>query len=755
MQDSSIKGEMAQMPGEAAKALQDAACEAGNQGRMMRKSIAYRAIYHRALENLASILRPAASEVARSSENDMLFSACVSVGGACGIKFSKPPVSSVPSNEDPLQSICRFSGVRSRSVAIRLGERWWSKDNGALLGFMGKDGRPVSILPDGVGGYQVLDPQDGVRKPVDDELASRLSGEAWMFYRPFSDQALVGKDIVAFALFGCGQDFARLILLGFAGGLLGLVTPVLTGQLFGTVIPQSSFGQLLQCTLILVASVLSVSGFNLVQQIAAMRLQNRMDMQIQPALIDRLLKLPSNFFRQFSSGDLAFRIMGASQIREMMSGAATSVMLGFIFSSFNLLLLFYYSWQLALIAFSLTLVLLGTSFWLSVGNLKTTREMMVVKGKISGLLGNLLTGIAKIRLTGTERSAFSQWADLFILERRLALQAGTLQSGLVVMSTSFPVVALAIIIFLAGGKYSGLLDSGSFIAFMAAYTTFQTLLLQALMTVIAGLGVVPLYERLTPILEALPEVDERQVFPGKLTGRIEIHGLNFSYSSTGPQILDDINLSAAPGEFIALVGGSGSGKSTLLRLLLGFEKPDSGTVFYDGADLSKLNAQAVRRQIGVVMQNGQLQPGFLIQAIIGSSTLTIEDAWAAATMAGIDEDIKEMPMGMHTVISEGGGTLSGGQKQRILIAGALVRKPGIIYFDEATSALDNRTQQVVSESLEKMKATRIVIAHRLSTIRNADRIYCLDKGKIVQTGTFDELMAVEGFFQELAQRQIA
>lgn len=741
--------------GETGTAPQGATGEAGNQGRMMRKSTAYRVIYRRALENLATILRPAANDVTRSSENDMLFSACQSVGYACGIKFSKPPVSSMSGSEDPLQSICRFSGVRSRSVAIKSGERWWSKDNGPLLGFMGKDSRPVSILPDGVGGYQVLDPQNGVRKPVDDELARLLSGEAWMFYRLFSDQALMGRDIIAFALFGCGRDFARLIVLGFAGGLLGLATPVLTGQLFGTVIPQSSFGQLLQLTLILVASVVSVSGFNLAQQIAAMRLQNRMDMQIQPALIDRLLKLPSNFFRQFSSGDLAFRIMGASQIREVMSGAATSVLLGVMFSSFNLLLLFYYSWQFALIALSLTLVLLGISFWLSMGNLRLTREMMVVKGRISGLLGNLLTGIAKIRLTGTERLAFSQWADLFSVERRLAWQAGTLQSGLMVMTTSFPVVASAIIIFSAGGKYSGLLDSASFIAFMAAYTTFQTLLLQALMTVIASLGVVPLYERLAPILEALPEVDDSQVFPGKLTGRIEIHGLNFSYSSTGPQILDDINLSVAPGEFIALVGGSGSGKSTLLRLLLGFEKPDSGTVFYDGSDLSKLNAQAVRRQVGVVMQNGQLQPGFLLQAIIGSSTLTIEDAWAAAMMSGIDEDIKEMPMGMHTVISEGGGTLSGGQKQRILIAGALVRKPSIIFFDEATSALDNKTQQVVSESLEKMKATRIVIAHRLSTIRNADRIYCLDKGRIVQTGTFDELVAVEGFFKELAQRQIA
>lgn len=723
--------------------------------RMAEKSAAHNAAYHRALNRLLGIMRSDAVGASSSRQNDMLFSACEAVGNVSGIKFGKPPSATISCNEDPLQAICRFSGVRSRAVAIRTADSWWLQDNGPLLAFIADNGRPVALVPDGHSGYHMIDPSDGGKSSVTESLAKTLSAEAWMFYRSLPDHPLTGKNVIEFSLLGCRQDFTKLVVLGLAGGVLGLTTPVLTGQLFGSVIPQSSTGQLLQLTLILVASVVSVTGFNLAQQIAAMRLQNRIDMQIQPALIDRLLKLPSNFFRQFSSGDLAFRIMGASQIREIMSGAATSVILGVMFSSFNLLLLFYYSWKLALIALLLTVLLLGISLWLSMRNLELTREMMVVKGKISGLLGNLLTGIAKIRLTGTERFAFAQWADLFSFERRIALQAGNLQSRLAMTTSSFPVVASAIIVFSAGTLLAGQLNSGSFIGFVTAFTTFQTLLMQALMTVIASLGGVPLYERLRPVLETAPETDDSKVFPSNLTGHIEVRGINFSYSANGPQILNDINLSASPGEFIALVGGSGSGKSTLLRLLLGFEKPDSGTVFYDGVDLSKLDTQAIRRQIGVVMQNGQLQPGFLLQSIIGSSTLTIEDAWDAASMAGIDEDIRNMPMGMHTVISEGGGTLSGGQKQRLLIAGALVRKPGIIYFDEATSALDNRTQQVVSESLESLKATRIVIAHRLSTIRHADRIYCLDKGRIVQAGTFDELMADDGFFRELAQRQIA
>jgi len=299
------------------------------------------------------------------------------------------------------------------------------------------------------------------------------------------------------------------------------------------------------------------------------------------------------------------------------------------------------------------------------------------------------------------------------------------------------------------------LNSGSFIAFTTAFTSFQTTLLQSAMTIIASLDVFPLYERIKPVFESVPEANEHQAQPGRLQGRIEVQNVDFRYAEDSPQILNDVSLRVEPGEFVAIVGGSGSGKSTLLRLLLGFEKPDLGTVSYDGIDLSTLNIQAVRRQIGVVMQNGQLQPGFVLQTIIGSSTLTVDDAWDAAKMAGIDEDIRKMPMGMYTVISEGSESISGGQKQRLLIAGALVRKPSIIFFDEATSALDNRTQEVVSESLESLNSSRVVIAHRLSTIKNADRIYCLDGGRIVQQGTYEELMAVDGFFRELAMRQIA
>lgn len=724
--------------------------------RVREKSRFHREGYRSALAGLAGVITDSGSGMLPQVP-DPLLAACIMVGGATGIRIVPPPPDAMASHEDPLQAICRHSGVRARKVTLHSDTRWWEAENGPILAFRKEGKRPLALLPEIAGGYRMVDPSGNEAQPLTGLLAGQIDGDqAWMFYRPLPSRPLGGKDVIGFGIRGGAGDLALTILYGLAGALLGLLTPILTGVLFGTVIPQSSRGQLLQLALILMASVIATSGFDLARQIVVMRLQTRMDMLIQPALIDRLLNLPSAFFRNFSSGDLTMRVLGVSQIKEILSSAVMTAALGFLFGLSNLILLFTYSWQLALLATLMTTLLVGLTAWVSYRQLALNKEMLAMQGKISGLLGNLLTGIAKIRVTGTEKPAFSQWAGLFTQERGLAFQAGGLQNVVATTTAFFPVVAMAVIIVSAGGMLTGAsLDSGSFIAFTTAFTTFQATLMQSVMTLIASLNVVPLYERIKPVFEAVPESTDVQTQPGKLHGRIEVQNVDFSYSSDSSKILHNVSLTAEPGAFIALVGGSGSGKSTLLRLLLGFEKPDIGTVAYDGVDLSTLNVQAVRRQMGVVMQNGQLQPGFVLQTIIGSSTLTVDDAWEAAKMAGIDEDIRNMPMGMYTVISEGSETISGGQKQRLLIAGALVRKPGIIFFDEATSALDNRTQEVVSESLEGLRATRVVIAHRLSTIRNADRIYCLDNGRIVQEGSYEELMAQDGFFKELASRQIA
>jgi ATP-binding cassette subfamily C protein len=318
------------------------------------------------------------------------------------------------------------------------------------------------------------------------------------------------------------------------------------------------------------------------------------------------------------------------------------------------------------------------------------------------------------------------------------------------------VVALVYFLMTRPGGGRDQLSTGEFLAFMSAFSALLTGLLDVGASLVGVINVVPTYDRLRPILRAVPELDDTRADPGVLRGRIEVSNVTFRYRQDDPPVLDAVNIQAEPGEFVAIVGPSGSGKSTMLRVLLGFERAESGSVAYDGFDLESLDIQAVRKQCGVVLQDGALLPGDIFTNIIGSSVeLTLEDAWEAARMAGLDKDVEAMPMGMHTVIPEGGGSLSGGQRQRLMIARALVNRPRVVFFDEATSALDNPTQAIVTASLDRLNSTRIVIAHRLSTVVNADKIYVLEKGRLAQSGTYEQLMQTPGTFQDLARRQIA
>ncbi len=383
-------------------------------------------------------------------------------------------------------------------------------------------------------------------------------------------------------------------------------------------------------------------------------------------------------------------------------------------------------------------------------------QVINIDGKISGMLLQFITGVSKLRVTGSEKRAFAVWAKDFSRKKLLTKHAHICQNILTTLQGTLPIFSLIIIFAVIAFKFmkTTSIPIGNYMAFIAAYTTVQIAMLQMSVAVTTWLYVIPVYKRMKPILSALPEYNSEKPPPGRLTGSIEINHVNFRYQKDGPVIINDVSLSAGPGEFIAITGSSGSGKSTLLRLLLGFDMPDSGSIYYDGKDLSKFDLGEFRRQIGVVLQNGSVLQNSILENIVGSSGLGIDEAWAAAELAGCKKDIEEMPMKMLTIVTSGGGTISGGQMQRIIIARALVRKPRIVLFDEATSSLDNATQDIVTKSLENLRATRIVIAHRLSTIKKADRIYVLDKGRIVQSGKYEDLIKQEGVFALLAKRQI-
>lgn len=704
--------------------------------------------FKKSIDLLAGISKQSTAHSLPASGNDFLLDACNMIGNHIDLVFSSRKDSG--NRKNTLENICTTSKLRYRKIALK-GE-WWKYDHGPLLVYMQEDDRPAALIFKN-GSYKIHDTTLNNTYTVKQENADSIQSFGFMFYRPFKNKALTVLEVMKFGGNGCEHDIFLIVLMGIAGGILNMITPMATGMLFDTVIPEAEKFQLIQLTLALIGGAIGIAMFEFTRSVAMLRVEGKMDFSIQAAVWDRLLALPIPFFRDFTAGDLAMRANGITTIRQALSGTTMNAILGAVFSIFNLGLLFYYNWFLALVAIGLMILVLIVTIATSLFKLRYERQLAEIDGEVSGLLLQLLSAVSKLKTTGSEARAFAVWANQFSRHRLLSFKAENIGNILETFNATFPlfssfVIFMTVAFFLEDKK----ITTGEFLAFNSAFVSFLLAILSMTAALVTVLQIIPLYERAKPILETIPEVDAIKAHPGQLSGNIEVSHLNFSYKSDGPLILKDISLNIKKGQFVAIVGSSGSGKSTLLRCLLGFEILSSGSIYYDGQDMSVLDITAIRRQLGVVLQNGQILPGDIFKNIVGSSGLSIDDAWYAARMCGLEQDIKDMPMGMHTVVM--GGVLSGGQIQRILIARAIVHKPKIIYFDEATSALDNKTQAIVSQSLERLEATRIVIAHRLSTVKNADLIVVLDDGIIKEKGTYEELMHNNGLFTQLAKRQI-
>lgn len=729
--------------------------EADEKARLEKREARDGEAVERALSGFAAIVDGRfGSYSSKTTDGEEFSEACRLVGEACGIQIVIPPaIKKGEKTDDPVAETASLSMVRHRKVLLR--DQWWKQDSGPLLGYL-ENGRPAALIPESATRYRMTVPGEGRSCIVGRAEAAELSGFAHMFYRPLPARPLTIGDIGAYSLkAGILKDAAMMVAAGTALSLINMLTPMATGIAFDSLIPEIERSQMAQMTVILISASLCVMLLQFFRAVATMRLENRVDASLQSAVWDRVLALPATFFRKFSTGDLTMRAMSVNIIRQTISGTFFSSLLTGTFSTLNFLLLFYYDMKLAMVAAGLTLcaaLFYGAALLLQY---KYSRRSTELEGRIASLVFGVVTGIAKFRVAGAEKRAFGLWAKLFKEKKEIPLYV--LDNVMSVFNSVYTLVCSIIFFWFVINypQHGKIMSSGTFTAFNSAFTTFFAATTELSASMMTVLNVFALYERAKPILETVPEFDEAKEDPGELNGAVEISGVTFRYEGALAPALNDVSISVRPGEFAAIVGPSGSGKSTLIRLLLGFDRPQAGSILYDGQDLSGIDVRAVRRQIGVVLQNGQLMAGTILSNITGSTTLTIEDAWAAAKSAGLEEDIGMMPMGMHTMISEGASTISGGQKQRILIARALVKKPRIIIFDEATSALDNRTQAAVSESLENLHATRIVIAHRLSTIIKADRIFVIENGRLVETGNYEELMKRGGLFSRLAARQIA
>lgn len=731
--------------------------EARERTRFQKKVHRDTKVFTGALRELASSFLPVPPRYATDKGGTAgVFESCKAVGAVMGIDI----VASEHDNpneevEQAVISIASASSVRYRQVLLR--DEWWKHDQGPMIGFKLNGVSAVALLAKTGNSYEMFDPVAGTSTKMTDELSTSLDPRAYVLYRPFPNHKLGMKDILFFGLRRGKKDLLTILTAGVMTGLLGMSIPIATGVLFDQVIPEGQRNSLVQLSVILFSASVAMFLTRLGQSFATQRLEGRMESEMEAAVWDRLLNLRPGFFRQFTSGDLASRSLAINQIRQVLTGTVTSALVTGIFSIFSFALLFSYSMKLALAATGLAVIAILFATISTLITVRLDRRSLAIQGKISGHVTELMQGVAKFRVSGTEPRAFARWAHDYTEQKQTILTTGKVSMATSIFNTVFPAATSILIYVIAASiaRQDPNFSTGRFLAFNTAFGQFLGAALGFSAAMLSVVSIVPTYERARPILEELPELKPEMKKPRALHGNIELSHVFFRYQKDGPVILNDISFTITPGQYVGFVGESGCGKSTIMRLLLGFEAPESGSVSFDGQDLADLDKQAVRRQIGVVLQAGKLMAADVFTNIVGAALLTMNDAWAAAEAVGLADDIRAMPMGMHTMINESGSGLSGGQRQRILIARSLVHRPRIFFFDEATSALDNRTQAIVSKSLDTMQATRIVIAHRLSTIRHADVIFVFKDGRVHERGTFDELLERNGYFAELAKRQLA
>lgn len=660
----------------------------------------------------------------------------------------------LPSNMDTLEKQLEYRlrpfGIMYRSV--KLDKAWYKNATGILLGTLIEDGTAVILKPAKLGGYILINPSTNQKLKLNSKTALLLDEQALCFYAPLPSKSLTIKDLISFMFSQITtSDLVLYVTILFISSLLGLLTPIFTKLLFGQVLESQNIQILLALGCFMICYGVSTICLKTFQELIKTKISMKQDVVVQAAIMARVIHLPSTFFSKYNSGELYYKIESVQSICSVIFNTIGTTGLISLFSIIYIGQIFGYAPSLVVPSILIILASFLVSFFTSFLKSKHLKEEMDACAKTSGLTYATVKGIQKIKLAGAEKRMFAKWAKVYANEASLTYNPPTFLK----LST---VLNLTITLCGTLALYACAITSGvsvdDYYAFSSAYgmvsAAFTTL--SSACTTIATIH--PLLDLAKPILETVPENSEGKEIVADLSGAIQVSHLSFSYQEGMPNVIDDLSLSIKAGEYVAITGSTGCGKSTLLRLLLGFETANKGSIFYDRHDIQDIDLTTLRKQIGTVQQNSRLFPGDVLSNItISNPMMTEDEAWQVAQMAQIADDIKDMPMGMKTIISEGQGGISGGQKQRLLIARALALHPKMLFFDEATSALDNITQKKISDAIDSLSCTRIVIAHRLSTIKNADRILYLENGKILESGTYDELIQKNGKFATLVERQ--
>ena len=671
------------------------------------------------------------------------------------LRYYRLEVSSVPESltniYDQLDYCLRPHGVMFREIKLK--EDWYRDSFGPILVYTKDGGVPVTLVPGKITGYWYADEKTNLLIKVTPKNASLFDEDALCFYRPLPQKRLGVLDLI--------RNMVRCISLGdivikgvaaFAVALVGMLVPRLAGILTGPVLASGEVRALVGIALCIICVNASQRILSSTAALLASRLESKVRLSVEASVMMRLLSLPAGFFGKYSPGELKSRFLAVGTLCSLLLSLAMSTGLSSFASLLYVTQIFAYTPALVVPALLTVLVTVAFSALMSIVGTKVSKRRMELSAAESGVSYTVISAARKVRLAGAEKRMFAKWLDAYTPAAELTYNPPLILKVSSVISLGITLVSNIVLYYLA--VKSGV-DQSSYFAFSAAYGMVMGAFSSLSGVVAQAANIKPSLEMAEPFLEAVPELSGDKEVVTDLRGDVAFEHVSFRYGPDVPFVIEDLSFSIHAGEYVAIVGKSGCGKSTLMRLLLGFEQPERGAISVDGKNLTRLDLPSLRRRIGTVMQHdGLFQGSIYSNIVISAPELTVDEAWDAAEKAGIANDIRALPMGMFTMISEGQGGISGGQKQRLMIARAIATKPNLLIFDEATSALDNKTQRQVTESLDAMGCTRIVIAHRLSTIRQCDRILVMDGGTIAEEGSYDELIAKNGLFAKLVERQL-
>lgn len=657
--------------------------------------------------------------------------------------------SGVTSFVDQIEYLCAPHGILYRSIKFDKG--WYKKASGTFIGIL-KTGEAVAITPNKLGVYTFFNPITKKRTWMNLKNESLFQEEGYAFYKPFPLKKLTVKELLKYIL-GCINisTIIYVVLLTLIVTLLGMISPKITKLLYSDVIESKSIQLLISLATFSVCLTISTLLISSIKGMIMNKINTQMETSVQAATMGRILSLPTSFFKEYNSGEITSRASYINSLCSVLVSTILSTGLTSLFSFMYIGQIFHYAASLVVPSIIITLITIIFSLITSFAQMKRSKKQALAGSSMYGLTYQIISGVQKIKSSGSEKRVFSKWLNAYSKQADLIYNPPKFLLFNGAISTAILLIGNIVMYYFAVSSNVSVAD---YTAFNVSYGYLSGALASIASIAMTVSNIKPVIDMAKPIMNALPEVSEGKQMVSSLSGNIELSHVSFKYEDNGKTIVDDLSLKIHSGEYVAIVGKTGCGKSTLLRLLLGFEKPQKGAIYYDGKDLDVLEKKSLRRKIGVVTQNGKLFQGDIYSNIIISAPhLSVDDAWHAAEIADIANDIKKMPMGMFTMISEGNGGISGGQKQRLMIARAVAHNPKILMLDEATSALDNITQRKVSESLDSLKCTRIVIAHRLSTIKHCDRILVMNEGKIIEEGKYQDLMNEKGYFYELVKRQ--